>query len=60
MTQMIQKLSLELSACFYILAKSPGRIDLQNENLECFINIINTVITEENVYLEAATLTKGI
>lgn len=53
---MIQKLSPELSACFYILDKSPESIDLQNENLECFINTINTVLTEESVYLEAATL----
>lgn len=55
---MIQKLSPELSTCFYILAKSPERIDLQNENLECFINIINTVLTGENVYLGAAALAK--
>lgn len=55
---MTQKLSPELSARFYILAKSPERIDLQNGNLECFVNIINTVLTEENVYFGAATLAK--
>lgn len=38
---MMQKLSSDLSAWFYILAKSPEKkIDVQNENLECFINII--------------------
>lgn len=41
---MIQKLLLGLSTCFHILAKSPEK------NLECFINIINTVLTEKNVY----------
>ena len=55
---MIQKLSPELSACFYVLAKSPERVDLQNESLECFIHIISTVLTEEDVYLGTATLAK--
>ena len=35
-------------------------MDLQNENLECVIKTINTILMEGNVYLEAETLKKKL